>query len=239
MGVHNQHEYIGRELELFSGAKNWANYIQNQIRPYLRGTVIEVGAGIGSRTQQLSEFADRWIAVEPDYQMWLHLTKIIESSASMKNVQAIHGTLEDLPKDISADTILYVDVLEHIENDGQELLIASKKLNPMGFLVVLSPAHQWLYSEFDRAIGHWRRYGQMELIDKTPTQMQVTRKKMLDSVGMLASIANKFFLKKNMPTKQQISFWDAVLVRASRALDPLIAYSMGKSVLIIWQKKIG
>jgi SAM-dependent methyltransferase len=236
MEAQSQHEYIGKELELFSGAKNWADYIKNQIRPYLHGTVIEVGAGIGSRTKQLSKFADHWIAIEPDYQMWLHLKKIVASNPSMNNVQVINGTLNDLPKDIFADVILYVDVLEHIESDNQELLIAAGKLNPKGFLVVLSPAYQWLYSEFDRSIGHWRRYSLKDLIGKTPSQMRVAKERMLDSIGMCASIANKLFLKKNMPTKQQISFWDSFLLRASRFIDPLISYSIGKSVLVIWQK---
>lgn len=236
MEAQNNHEYIGKELELFSNAKNWAHYLQIQIKPYLHGTVIEVGAGIGSRTEQLCQYVDSWIAVEPDYEMWLRLTKIIESNQSMKNVQAFHGTLKDLPKNLYADAILYIDVLEHIENDQQELLDAKAKLNSMGFLVVLSPAHQWLYSEFDRSIGHWRRYGLKSLLDITPTKMKISTKKMLDSVGMFASLANKLLLKKNMPTRRQISFWDKFLVRTSKYLDPLMCYSLGKSVLVVWQK---
>lgn len=236
MEAYNNLEYIGKELELFSNAKNWAHYLESQIKPYLHGTVIEVGAGIGSRTQQLCQYVDTWIAVEPDYEMWLHLTTIIKSSQSMKNVQAFHGTLKDLPKNLYADAILYVDVLEHIENDQQELLLAKAKLHSMGFLVVLSPAHQWLYSEFDRSIGHWRRYSLKSLLDIAPTKMKISSQKMLDSVGMFASLANKLLLKKNMPTRRQISFWDKYLVRASKYLDPLIDYSLGKSVLVVWQK---
>lgn len=236
MEAQNNHEYIGKELELFSNAKNWAHYLQSQIKPYLHGTVIEVGAGIGSRTEQLCQYVDSWIAVEPDYEMWQRLTKTIESNQSMKNVQAFHGTLKDLPKNLYADAILYIDVLEHIKNDQQELLDAKAKLNSMGFLVVLSPAHQWLYSKFDQSIGHWRRYSLKRLLDITPIKMKISSKKMLDSVGMFASLANKLILKKNMPTRRQISFWDKFLVRASKYLDPLIAYSLGKSVLVVWQK---
>lgn len=67
-------------------------------------------------------------------------------------------TLAALPRDSRFDTILYIDVLEHIADDRAELVEAARRLNPGGYLVVLSPAHQWLFTAFDAAIGHVRRY---------------------------------------------------------------------------------
>jgi hypothetical protein len=58
----------------------------------------------------------------------------------------------------------------------------------------------------------------------------------LDSAGLLASFANKLVLKRSMPTKGQIAFWDGVLVRVSRVIDPLVRYRVGKSVLGVWRR---
>jgi hypothetical protein len=56
----------------------------------------------------------------------------------------------------------------------------------------------------------------------------------LDAVGMAASMANRLLLRASMPTQGQILFWDRVLVPASRVIDPLLARSVGKSVVAIW-----
>ena len=75
-----------------------------------------------------------------------------------KHCQAITGTLASLDPEVKADTILYIDVMEHIAGDRQEMADAAARLRPGGHLIVLSPAHQWLFSPFDEAIGHYRRY---------------------------------------------------------------------------------
>jgi SAM-dependent methyltransferase len=148
------------------------------------------------------------------------------------------GTIRGL-EEASFDTILYVDVLEHIEDDRGELERAAARLRPGGRLVVLAPAHQWLFSPFDSAIGHFRRYTKRSLRELAPPGLELTRLRYLDSVGLLASGANRFLLKSSSPNLGQIRFWDRVLVRASRMVDPLLAYSVGKSVLSVWSFEAG
>ena len=67
-------------------------------------------------------------------------------------------TIESITDAAPFDTILYVDVLEHIADDAAELARARRLLTPEGNLVVLAPAHQSLFSPFDAAVGHYRRY---------------------------------------------------------------------------------
>lgn len=59
--------------------------------------------------------------------------------------------MDDLPPGELFDTLLYIDVLEHIPDDGAELARAAERLRPGGRVIVLSPVHQWLYSEFDNS----------------------------------------------------------------------------------------
>jgi hypothetical protein len=58
----------------------------------------------------------------------------------------------------------------------------------------------------------------------------------LDAVGMLASTANRLLLKQSTPSPAQIALWDRALVTASRVVDPLLGYTLGKSVLGVWRR---
>ncbi|MEM6648426.1 MAG: methyltransferase domain-containing protein, partial [Bacteroidota bacterium] len=150
-------------------------------------------------------------------------------------VDACLGTLADLDEKVEFDTIVYIDVLEHIEDDGGELECAAKHLAPDGHLVVLSPAHQWLFTPFDAAIGHHRRYNRPMLRAITPPTLRLATSFYLDSVGMvLASAANKVLLQQAAPTAGQIALWDRVMVPMSRLIDPLLRRRTGKTVVGVW-----
>jgi hypothetical protein len=151
--------------------------------------------------------------------------------------RVVVGTLEDASVSSEPfDTILYVDVLEHIEDDRGELALAARLLKPGGHLVVLSPAHRWLYTAFDSVIGHHRRYTRADLRAITPTGLALVRLDYLDSVGLLASLGNRLLLRQALPTPGQIALWDRVLVRLSTRLDPLFGNRLGKSVLGVWRR---
>ena len=103
-------------------------------------------------------------------------------------------------------------------------------------MVVLAPAWQWLFSPFDAAIGHFRRYDRPGLVGLGPPGLSVTASFYLDSAGILASLANRFCLRSTLPTVGQIRIWDRLLIPVSRLLDPLAANSYGKSVVVVWRK---
>ncbi len=147
------------------------------------------------------------------------------------------GTTEDLVASECFDTILYIDVLEHIDDDRGELTRAAAHLKPGGHVIVLSPAHQFLYAPFDRAIGHFRRYSRSSLRAAAPAGLHETRLVYLDSVGLLASAANRLLLSQSMPTESQILAWDRLMIPLSRLLDPLFMGRAGKSILGVWQRE--
>ena len=115
---------------------------------------------------------------------------------------------------------------------------ASHRIKPGGYLVVLSPAHPFLYTPFDQAIGHYRRYTRDSLLALNPPGLEVAQMRYLDSAGMLASLGNRLVLKQSMPTRRQIAFWDKFLVRVSTVSDSLLGFRLGKSVLGVWRKPV-
>ena len=146
------------------------------------------------------------------------------------------GKLVNLKKSHLFDCILYIDTLEHIEHDKEELISAAKLLKRNGKLIILSPAYNWLYSEFDKSIGHFKRYDKKQLLMIKPASLGVDFIFYLDSFGVLASLGNKLILKKNLPNSNQIRFWDTFLVPISIISDSIFRFKFGKSVVAIFTK---
>jgi SAM-dependent methyltransferase len=229
--------YVGSELELFAGATTWKGYLRHRVAPYLGEDVLEVGAGLGGTTRVLCRGTERrWTCLEPDPALAARLDAAIRSGSLPSCCEARVGTIEQLGEGESFDTAIYIDVLEHIEDDRAEVARAAARLRPGGHLVALSPAHQWLFTPFDAAIGHYRRYSRRQFGALAGAGLRPVRLDYLDSVGLFASLANKLILKSASPTVAQIQFWDRVLVRASKVVDPILGRSAGKSVLAIWRK---
>jgi SAM-dependent methyltransferase len=235
----SDYEYQGSELETFALATNWKAYFRSRIQQYIGEAVVEVGAGFGGTTRLLCANGSRtvrWVCAEPDSRMVEQLREAIRSGCLPSICQAITGGLREIPRGDGFDTILYIDVLEHIEDDAAEMRAAAGHLKAGGMLVILAPAHQWLFTRFDDAVGHYRRYTRKMLASLAPSSLRQERLEYLDSVGLLASLGNRILLKHSMPTSGQITLWDKVMIPCSRVLDPVLLRSLGKSVLGVWRK---
>lgn len=232
--MESSYRYPGQELELFREAHRWKKYFAAKIKPFIGKNVLEAGAGLGTTTSYLNDGrAQRWTMLEPDEQMFEQLQH--SRSSFQNNVVILKGTVSEVPGQY--DTILYIDVLEHIEQDREEMSQAAGRLQKGGHLVVLSPAFNFLYSEFDKAIGHFKRYRKNDLQQLAPAELKLICCRYLDSLGFAASAMNKWVLHQSYPTKKQIHLWDRNMIPISRLIDPLFFYSFGKTILAVWQKQ--
>lgn len=230
--------YIGSELELFQAATNWKSYFRSRLAPYLGEEVLEVGAGLGGTTRLLCRGGvKRWVCLEPDAQLAVQLGQAIGAGDLPPCCEMVLGTLAQVEGGQLFDTLLYIDVLEHIEDDGEEVVRAARCLKPGGRLIVLAPAHGWLYTPFDQSIGHYRRYTRKSLAALTPDDLELVRLAYLDAVGLIASLGNRLVLHSSMPNRRQIIIWDKFMIPLSRIIDPILGYRVGKSVLGVWRKK--
>jgi 2-polyprenyl-3-methyl-5-hydroxy-6-metoxy-1,4-benzoquinol methylase len=231
--------YIGNELELFSHAHNWKNYWGSKVKPYLGERVLEVGAGLGGTTQHLfnGKTIKQWTCLEPDPALAQGIQDKIDKGLIPNTCEILIKTLENLEKPQNTeggyDSIIYIDVIEHIENDKAELAQTLPFLKKGGHLIILVPAHQFLFSPFDKAIGHFRRYNRPHLKSVIPEGYEIVKAQYLDTVGLAASLANKLFLKQSYPTLKQILFWDKYIVSTSKLVDKITFHNFGKSVLLI------
>jgi SAM-dependent methyltransferase len=229
--------YVGNELDLFAGATTWKSYVRFHLMPYLSGDILEVGAGIGAVTAAFSDGTQRrWVCLEPDRAQADRIKSSLSPDFENAAIEVIVGTLSALPPGEQFDCILYMDVLEHIEADAAELARAASCLKPNGTLAILAPALPWLFTPFDAAIGHYRRYTKNSLRAIAPAGLREEKCIYLDSVGLLASMANKLFLRSPTPSKAQIQFWDRAMVPVSRFTDRVLSYAVGRSILLILRK---
>lgn len=230
--------YVGNELDLFEQATIWKKYYGKFLKPFLKGKVLEVGAGIGGTTKQLCDGSqEEWLCLEPDPNLYTRLEDKIRDRQLPACCYSIKGTTGDLQVKEKFNVIIYIDVIEHIEDDAEELRRAESLLAEKGFLIVLVPAHQSLYNEFDKAIGHYRRYDKKMLAAAAPGELRLQKSIYLDTCGLVASLMNKYFLKQNYPTAKQIRFWNNIIIPVSKPVDFILNYSLGKTVVSIWQKK--
>jgi SAM-dependent methyltransferase len=230
--------YIGDELELFALARNWKAYLARKIQPFLGPRVLEVGSGLGATTKALCvNDHERWVCLEPDFAMAKQLEESVTRKRLPQCCEVIAGTVATAELVGPFDTVLYVDVLEHIADDGEELCQIPSLLADGGRLVVVAPAHSWLFSPFDARIGHHRRYTRSTLQAVAPASLKQETFEYMDSVGLFASLANRALLGQALPTKRQIVFWDRLLVPVSRVLDVVMAGRVGKSLLGVWRRE--
>lgn len=237
MAAASETPYVGKELDLFSLATNWKRYIKAEIGDYLVGHVLEVGSGIGGTTAALHDgTAKRWVCLEPDAGNAKRLRALIRQRWDPATTNVVVGSLRALAERPSFNCVLYVDVLEHVRDDQRQIEKAARLVRTGGHIVVISPAHQWLFSEFDKSIGHLRRYNKHQLRSLMPSGWIEKKMTYLDSVGVLLSLANVLALRQGMPSRLQIAIWDGVCVPLSQIVDRVLLGKLGKSVLAVWNK---
>ena len=233
----NEYGYCGTELEIFNQAVNWKAYFAAHLKPFIAGDVAEVGTGIGATTQALQNANVRtWLCIEPDAKLATRISEKICAGTLPDICTVVTGFLQNQKAGELFDTVIYIDVIEHIEQDRAEIAEAFARLRPGGHLIVLVPAFQFLYSPFDRALGHFRRYSLPQLLAIPPAEARCVKAQYLDSAGFFLAIGNRFLLHASTPTASQIAFWDRAIIPLSRLLDKILARLVGRSAIAVWQR---
>jgi hypothetical protein len=132
------------------------------------------------------------------------------------------------------DSIVMMNVLEHIEDDAAALTTLREALNPGGRLVVYVPAFMLLYSDFDRDIGHFRRYRKKPLrLLMEQSGYEVVDSRYVNSVGALGWFAYSRVLGRKPSDQLTVSACDRIVVPVVRRVETRISPPFGLSVLVV------
>jgi 2-polyprenyl-3-methyl-5-hydroxy-6-metoxy-1,4-benzoquinol methylase len=154
--------YGGTEMSALAEAQNYYRWVVGQFAPFLGKRVIEVGAGIGTFARSLlnQNALSELVLVEPGDNL---VPLLRRRFAGESRVKIVHGCFERLAMPTRADSIVLVNVLEHIAEDQALLDDAHEVLKPDGMLLLLVPALPRIYGTLDQAFGHYRRYTKTSL----------------------------------------------------------------------------
>lgn len=205
------------------------------VRPYLGRSVLEVGAGMGVLSEQLASAGlERLVLADTEEYFLAHLR---DAFGGRQDVEVVEVALPG-PVDIGrpVESAVAMNVLEHIEDDVAALRDLAAAVRPGGTVVLWVPAYMRLYGEFDRKLGHVRRY--------TPTTMRATAERaglsvrLVRPVNLLGGLAWWAAVRRggvDRPNPRLAALYDSVLVPASRALERIVTPPFGQSVLCVGQ----
>ena len=222
--------YDGFELDSFDAAKKFRKYQIYYLKKYIKDPFLEVGAGQGGLVNLYKKFTNDITLIEPDNKLF----HILKKRFRKKNIKIKNQTIDKIK--LKYQTIIYFDVLEHIKDDLKEVKIASKKIKKNGRLIFNVPAHQLFYNEFDKAVGHFKRYNKKDFKDiEKKTNLKIEKLIYYDSIGLFFLILNKIFRLKETNLKSKIYFWN-MLIPLSKMIDKLTFNKFGKSLLCVFRK---
>jgi SAM-dependent methyltransferase len=223
--------YPGKELEAMSFATNYHDWIVDEMKPFLGNKTVEVGAGVGDLSALLLKTSVTHLyAFEPSDNLFVVLKEKFESNPGVTLVNDFLANHE-LPQDI--DSVLYINVLEHIEEDRHELSMARNVIRPGGHLLLFVPALSWLFSEADQQAGHFRRYHLKGLVERVEEAgFRVNRVRYFDIAGIIPWYVN-FVLLKNSFSSGSIALYDKLVVPPMRIIEKMITPPLGKNLLLV------
>ncbi|MCC6661837.1 MAG: glycosyltransferase [Phycisphaerales bacterium] len=224
-------------LQSVRRARGFNRWMLSRFRRYVGRRVFEAGCGIGNFTELL---LDREALLAADLDPFY--AEVIERRfGHLENVSTIRMDLAD-PAGVaplagrSLDTIISLNVLEHIEDDRAVLRNFCAALQPGGHAVILVPAHPWLYSECDRTLGHCRRYTVAELRGKLAgAGFSVVEIAQFNRLGVLGWWASKLLRRRELSPFQMRVY--ELLLPLAKVMDAM-RLGPGLSVIAVGRKPI-
>ena len=232
--------YEGEELEALAIGHRYQEWIAEQFRPYLRGTVMEIGAGIGTMAQKWTGHVEHLHLVEPAE----NLFPLLKARFADDPLVTPHcGVLEEVvarrdgPRPNSLDAVVLVNVLEHIEHDTVTLRLIHRLLVPGGHLLLFVPAMPALYGAMDERFGHYRRYSRAGLAAMCrQSGYDPTRSAYFDVLGAAPWWLCNRVLRRARVNARMTRIFDRCAVPVGRWLEKRIAFSFGKNLVYIGRK---
>lgn len=226
-------EYDGWELSSFDNANNFRKLQISKIKKYIyKSNLLDVGSGNGGLINYYRNETKNITIFEPSKK----LNKKIRIKFKNKKIKILLKKPRFKKK---YDVILYMDVIEHIKNYDREIKSILKNLKHNGYLIVNVPAFNFLYTDFDKSVGHTKRFIKKDLEDLSKKHdLKLKLIEYYDIIGFFLIFISKFIFQSHLKSKnvsRNIKIWNA-LIPFSNFLDKVFLNSLGKSLICVLQK---
>lgn len=211
-------------------AENYRKYEFDTIGPFVGRSLLEVGSGLGDFSAQFDGQLDRLVVSDIDPYCVEQLKK---KYVGRDDVQVLEfGLPDDIPLDDPVDTVVAMNVLEHIEKDVDALRSLAAVTKPGGRIVIWVPGYMQLYGDFDRKVGHVTRYTPKTLrasMEAAGLQVEVMK-----PINMLGGIAWWLAVRIGGASDsggRLTKIYDRTVVPVTRFIEKLITPPFGQTVI--------
>lgn len=225
-------------LEVAQSAVNYRKWLAQLTFPYLGDNPLEFGSGIGDYAKEWLQLGCHRLTVSENSPT--RITVLQDQFLNSPNIKVRQLDIENITDiDAGYSSIVSLNVIEHLENDGAALRGAHNTLMLGGYFVAFTPAFPLLMSKFDRAVGHHRRYTK-----KTARALLVNngfdiiKIEYVNSLGWLAWLVGMRILKITPRDSLVLKIWDKIVIPVVRKFESWISPPFGQSILIVGQKSI-
>ncbi len=232
-------EDLARTLDRLDDAHNYAGWIADLITPHLGPQILEVGAGIGSISALIKPHTTTLVICEPHAASMTALQQRFGDDPAITLWSHEVSELPDLPRSDRSgfDAVVLVNVLEHIENDDEAVANLHRMLKPGGRLILFVPAFNALMSDFDRKIGHHRRYRTASLTAVLPPQKwQIHTMRYINAPGFFLWWLGMRILKLSPATSPLTKLFDRYAVPVIRRIETRLTVRFGQSLFVVANK---
>jgi hypothetical protein len=225
-------------LEVAQSAVNYRKWLARLTYPYLGDNPLEFGSGIGDYAKEWLQLGCRRLTVSEHSPT--RITVLHDQFLNSPNITVRQIDIEKITNtDAGYSSIVSLNVIEHLENDGAALRGAHNALMLGGYFVAFTPAFPLLMSKFDKAVGHHRRYTK-----KTARALlvnngfDIVKIEYVNSLGWLAWLVGMRILKITPRDSLVLKIWDKIVIPVVSKFESWISPPFGQSILIVGQKSI-
>jgi len=229
-------------LEVIAKADRFNRWMYDQFKNQLKGEILEIGSGIGNISKFVIE-EDRSVTLSDYNEEYCEVLK--KKFFENKNVREV-VSIDLLDPDFEIkyfaykerfDSIFLLNVIEHIKDDLLAVKNCNYLLKPAGHLILLAPAFSWLYSSFDKQLGHFRRYSLQSLGDLLKkNNFNILSGSYFNFAGIGGWLLFGKILNQKMLSKGEMSAFNKI-VPIAKVVDKIFGKKIGLSIIVTGIKK--
>lgn len=237
----NIQDLVGEEtLQIIANAQRFNRWMFERIAPFLNGNVLEIGSGIGNITRFALEHGLTVTASDYNKTYQELLKKKLAGYSNLAEVYSIDLQSQDLPAQLPElrekfDSIFLLNVIEHLEDEKVAIANCRYMLRPGGTLILLAPSYNALYCEFDKQLGHYRRYTKKTMAGIFPVQeFNVIHQEYFNLAGVAGWLIFGKLLKRRQ-IGSEMNLYEK-LVPFFRLIDKISFRRIGLSTITVAEK---
>lgn len=233
-----QEQYAADDLETMQAARRYSAHLFNLFRPYIGRRVLEVGSGIGTMSRPLADAADLVIGIEPNLNCASRAEDAMRGHPRF-SLRVCH--LEECDRSElqsqRLDTVVCVNVLEHIADDAAALRAFKDIMVSGGRALIFVPAVQAAYGPLDAELGHHRRYSKPTLskaFADAGLELEVLR--YTNPIGLAGWMYNSHIRKSRTHSLSQVKLFDALVAPWALPIERVVSPPIGLSLVAVGRK---